>query len=110
MDTAGIKSCCSSVAIVFGDGVLTTHVQAELKDEGMCHQAECESRFVVEEAAAIHRDDDHRICVKEGHSQCISSLAQGKGAHARALVHSHATTTEITERKYMTAATKLLLA
>ena len=85
MDTAGIKSHCSSVAIVGGDGVLTTHVQAELEDEGMRHQAEYESRFVVEEAAAVHRDDDHRICgVKRALEQCISSLAYGEKARAHA--------------------------
>ena len=51
MDTSGVESHCSSMVIVGGDGVQTTRVQAELKDKGMCHQAEYESRLVVEEAA-----------------------------------------------------------
>ena len=54
----------SSCAVVLCHGYLPTHVQTEFKNEGVNHQAEEQSRLVVEDTAAVHRDDDSRICVQ----------------------------------------------
>ena len=54
-----------SVHVVEACGLLTTRMQAEFKDDGVRHQAEQKPRLVVEETAAVHRDDDGRVCFEE---------------------------------------------
>ena len=62
MDVVGIETSCSSTAVIFGCGTLSTHMQTELEDNGVDHHAVQEPRVVVENAAAVHRNDDDGIC------------------------------------------------